>query len=635
MAQINLLKTTTPVNPTINRMGLFFDENGILKSVDENDLVSNIGLTNPITDDLDRTSIDFYQRLLKNITDETTLDYQNGVIYGDWVIQGSTNDGSTNIFTFKDSDGVPVFSVDSLGNITSTGPNSFETTANKTTDFSVIDDTLYPTVKAVDDKIHSNWEITKEPTGFKDPSLVDVVYDAVNRTITLNGLIEGYWRGSIITSLFDGWVSDPHSVTAADYFFYYDGTDFIWSPDVWTFDMFQIAYVTKAGFGLRECHGLMDYLTHQELHQTLGTYRLNGGDFTNYVTNSTTAINRRPNISSCNIKDEDLSTILPALSTKTYTVRNLTGTGDGNFILNNAEIIPVVGNTPYYNQLSGGNWIQTAFPTNNYGAVFVMAVPVTSDSLSQQYAYHFIQPQLVSGSLTTIQAHTFNSLNFGGITLSEYSFIEKIIIRYTGGNWVIYSSQRLSGTNLTSIAVQAGYLTTVSTTDDLDGLGTSGSPLGIANRNGFIDYSHSGTTQSYTSGNLKILNDGAGTYTLKTYKPLGITELWSTTTNQFDFSELALGDEVMLRVDYNITTSASNQIVNGFLRLDTAGTPYDLSVGTTNYKTVGTYNLIKVLPFYIGNTGTLNNPAELYFNSDAAAAIELKGFYISVNRRHI
>lgn len=101
----------------------------------------------------------------------------------------------------------------------------------------------------------------------------------------------------------------------------------------------------------------------------------------------------------------------------------------------------------------------------------------------------------------------------------------------------------------------------------------------IANKDGFIDYSHSGTTQSYVSGDLKLLNDGAGAYTLKTFAPLGVTELWNTTTNQFDFTQLEIGDEVTIRTDGQATTTENNQIFGTKINMSIGANPYTLEKG--------------------------------------------------------
>ena len=58
----------------------------------------------------------------------------------------------------------------------------------------------------------------------------------------------------------------------------------------------MIAYVyygTSDKFALRECHGIMPFNTHQELHNVIGTYRNSGGTLADYTVSSTTAADRR------------------------------------------------------------------------------------------------------------------------------------------------------------------------------------------------------------------------------------------------------------------------------------------------------------------------------------------------------
>jgi len=498
--------------------------------------------------------------------------------------------------------------------------------------------TLTGTITASNINFVNPSSLTKEPTGFVSPELVVINYDSTNRTITLTGTVDAYWRGVKIDALVSGWVSTAHTATNGTWYLYYNGSSFVWSQTVWTFNMVQIAFVyysTNDKFALRECHSLMSWQTHKELHETIGTYRNSGGDFSNYVLASTTAANRRSFISACLIDDEDLPTNNPALNTNSYCLRYLTSTGVTTFTTIATDIIALLTNNPYYNQFTGGNWIQTLMPNNSYAAIFVLTIPTTSDSGSQAYRYQFIQPQSTSGSLSTIQALTIDSVILGDAILSEFAFIQKIIVRFTGGNWVISGTTKLTGNRQNAVSLQGSFLSSVNTTTDFSGVGTLTNPLALVNKDGFFDYNHSGTTQAYTSGNMKVLNDGAGAYTTSLYAPFGITDLLNTTTNQFDFSGLSLGDEVMLRIDYIVTTTANNQIVNGFMTFDIGGTPYNLTLGSSYFKVVGTYNIIKVVPFYIGNEGTLNNPAELYFDSDAAATLQVNGFYISAKRRKI
>ena len=43
-------------------------------------------------------------------------------------------------------------------------------------------------------------------------------------------------------------------------------------------------------------------------------------------------------------------------------------------------------------------------------------------------------------------------------------------------------------------------------------------------------------------------NDKFGVYTNTTYVPTGVTSLFNSTTNQFDFSQLNVGDELKVKV---------------------------------------------------------------------------------------
>lgn len=74
----------------------------------------------------------------------------------------------------------------------------------------------------------------------------------------------------------------------------------------------------------------------------------------------------------------------------------------------------------------------------------------------------------------------------------------------------------------------------------------------------------------------------------------------------------------------------SNWILN---QVFVGGTPYNINLGYLAFKLPGTYQIVRALPFYIGNTGTINNPAALTFNSDANATINTNGYYITIKRR--
>jgi hypothetical protein len=324
-------------------------------------------------------------------------------------------------------------------------------------------------------------DVTKDPTGFEYPADVVVNYNSTNRTVTLTGTTTAYYRGKVITALTSGWTSSAHTATSGIWFLYHNGTDFIWSQTAWTFDMIMIASVhyDTDNFALKETHGLMPWQAHKELHEVVGTYSGGGGDLSNYTLNSTTAANRRPHVSAISLFDEDNLTVNPELTTNSYTVMYLTGSGTNTYLTSQADIIPLSTNRPYYNQFTGGAWQQTLMGANTYSNVWLVAVPVTSDTTSQKYRYLWIQGQS-NGTLTTIQALTPASMNLGGLTntLPEMLFIGRLIVNYSGSNWQIVQVDKITGSKSQQTVSPSGlYLTGVTTDATLTGSGTAASPL--------------------------------------------------------------------------------------------------------------------------------------------------------------
>ncbi len=332
-------------------------------------------------------------------------------------------------------------------------------------------------------------EITKYPTGFTNQNDIVVTYDSVNQTISLTGTFEAYWRGVKIDELISGWTSDPiPGSPTTPMFLYYNGSSFLWSSTVWTFDMLQIAYVYFDGagnfrFAQRECHGLMEYETHGEFHYTIGTYLRSGGDLQNYVLNSAIAVDRRPDSVATLVADEDLQSLISAKTDKLYTILNLTGsTGAINFTVDSADIVLLNGNQPYFNEWSGATWQQTPLSTTQYMTMWKMAIPTTDDTASKKYRYVWVQGQS-QGTLASQQALTVQNLNLSAIInlTPEFVFISKAIIRYSSGNWTISQVDKLTGTKQSTIVTQGAYLTAVTTDDTLEGLGTTASPLSVVN----------------------------------------------------------------------------------------------------------------------------------------------------------
>jgi hypothetical protein len=384
-------------------------------------------------------------------------------------------------------------------------------------------------------KFNNNIDLTKSCSGFDNPNDVIVTYDSTARTVTLTGTFQGYWKGEAITSLTTGWVSDPHDISpTAPLYLYYNGSAFVWSVNIWTFDVLQIAYINynAAGtflFGIRETHGFMDWTVHKELHSTIGCYKSAGGTFSSWVASSTTAVNRRPDISSTTLQDEDLATVNPQLTSKTYTQYYLSSTLTSNYVTSANDIIPLSTANPYYNSFSTPNWGQTLMPSNSIATVWVYSIPASAGTTSQEKRYIFIQPQWITqaqsgsaGNLATARANELlrqpSEVNLGDLATysSEIVCIARITIQYTSANWTIEAITYLSGSRYSQTQQSAGNFLNVVTTDgSLTGSGTTGDPLAVDTTLAITGLNLSGLTASElisTDGTKNLQSLAVATY---------------------------------------------------------------------------------------------------------------------------
>lgn len=335
---------------------------------------------------------------------------------------------------------------------------------------------------------------SKQLTGFTNPEGINLSYDGATRMVTLTGDVKAYYKGVLVPSLVSGWVSAAHEVTTGTWFLFYNGSSFVWQNDSWTMADLMIALVYRDGVNVcvRECHGLMDSHTHEQLHYALGTTLRSGGNISGIVVDSTAPGNRRPDISEAKVVDEDLTSNLDALTNNVnndaaiYSKISLTtNTGIHKAVITNdsLDIINLSGSTPQYNQFNGTSWVQASFPVNAYGKIFVLAIPTSSDANCKKNRFLFVQPQTVSTTLSTIQAVTPSNVSLAQLStsISEFIYIGEIIVRFTSGDWVITSTAKITGTKfLQALATGGGGISSVFTDSSLTGDGSSGSPLSIA-----------------------------------------------------------------------------------------------------------------------------------------------------------
>ncbi len=119
------------------------------------------------------------------------------------------------------------------------------------------------------------------------------------------------------------------------------------------------------------------------------------------------------------------------------------------------------------------------------------------------------------------------------------------------------------------------------------------------------------------------------------YLPLGASNLWNSTTSQFDFSTLEIGDMVDIRIDGSLTNSGINEsfVVNFKGAVGSPGA-YTLPFASGNRLFPDTSLVSRYNGVFIGSADMRDNPSELTIVSTDAASGFLVDIYIKVLKRN-
>ncbi len=152
----------------------------------------------------------------------------------------------------------------------------------------------------------------------------------------------------------------------------------------------------------------------------------------------------------------------------------------------------------------------------------------------------------------------------------------------------------------------------------------------------YEDVATTGTPISVTATPTVLTNDGTGVDTNTSYLPVGgdgITQLWNTSSNGFDFSDLEVGDMVDIRMDIDVIIASNNTAVDVNLHMGAGGTVIVPFISQQNFKTTGTFEVIRYMGLYIGSTNVRDNLAQLKISSDNNCTCIVNGWYIKAIRR--
>jgi hypothetical protein len=165
-------------------------------------------------------------------------------------------------------------------------------------------------------------------------------------------------------------------------------------------------------------------------------------------------------------------------------------------------------------------------------------------------------------------------------------------------------------------------------------------PEQYLNSVGYFDYEDFTTSVvplSATNGVAKKLtNDTEGVNTSTDQNPYGVSFVWDFINNQFNFSELTIGDTIDVRIHIRVTTTTSNQKVEIKSRFGIgSASQFETVIYDNVFKSSGVHEISFVAPFYLGSLDIINSPAELYLTTDANATIRVYGWYVRILRKNI
>jgi hypothetical protein len=211
----------------------------------------------------------------------------------------------------------------------------------------------------------------------------------------------------------------------------------------------------------------------------------------------------------------------------------------------------------------------------------------------------------------------------------------------SNGNIVI--TQTVNGTTSTIFNQEASMIDQPSTNSIYELVTTIKSYIGTASPDGFsggwADYADVATIGSpiaVSAVPAVLTNDGLGVDTNTAYLPIGgngITQLWNTSSNGFDFSDLNVGDMLEIRMDIDVIIVSNNTAVDVNLHMGSGGTVIVPFISQQNFKTTGTFEVIRYMGLYIGSTDIRDTLAQLKISADNNCTCIVNGWYIKATRR--
>ncbi len=156
-------------------------------------------------------------------------------------------------------------------------------------------------------------------------------------------------------------------------------------------------------------------------------------------------------------------------------------------------------------------------------------------------------------------------------------------------------------------------------------------------RTGYFQYNDLATQSTAlvvlaSGGFTDLPNDELGAQTLKTFAPVGVTDLWDATAGEFDWSELKLGDTIEVRLDIVVETSSPNTEIQVelFLGGGTFSIPF---VTEKTLKSATSHRLIRYSSFSIDSTFVLNGGGTFAISTSDDCDVVVNGWFLRATIR--
>ena len=154
---------------------------------------------------------------------------------------------------------------------------------------------------------------------------------------------------------------------------------------------------------------------------------------------------------------------------------------------------------------------------------------------------------------------------------------------------------------------------------------------------GFVDYNdNTGSINLAADTWTDVPNNKQGSFTNIAYAPNGVTSLMDENTGYLDFSELTLGSDVLIRIDFSVTPNTNNSLLETRYVLGQGAGEYALTVRSRRLDSGSgiPYSSEKgSFYIYIGDNNTLGGVGKLQVRLSTTGTLTNAGVAIKIYKK--